>query len=55
MRQSAPTPELLLYQQLGWPVQLLGCHFPRGKQHRALWPPLQGMDLPVQALVVDDN
>jgi len=45
---------LLTYQQLGWPVQVLGCHFPRGKQHRALWPPLQGMDLPVQALVVDD-
>ena len=46
---------LLTYQQLGYPATLLGCHFPRRSRPPVLWEPLQSLDLPVQAFVVNDH
>jgi hypothetical protein len=46
---------LLSYQQLNYPVQLLGCHFARGRHRRQLWEPLQNLELPIYSFVVHDH
>jgi glycosyltransferase involved in cell wall biosynthesis len=46
---------LLTYQQLGYPATLLGCHFPLRNRPPVLWEPLQSLDLPVHAFVVNDH
>jgi glycosyltransferase involved in cell wall biosynthesis len=46
---------LLTYQQLGYSVDLLGSYFPLPNQAPVLWEPLQSLDLPVHAVVVNDH
>ena len=55
MAGASARPERALPQQLGYLAKLLGCHFPLRNRLPVLREPLQSLDLPAQAFVVNDH